>query len=140
MRKDFDPDLIKSWRLLWLSSIQEVASYELQRATWLNPNHGNPHWSFVEIVESYFEQFDLRHGYGYALEHGIVSQPEVAAVSAFHAALSEYDAPGDNDYDHEAILADPKWRAVVEEAIKAEKALLELSFNSSAYLRVFKDA
>lgn len=140
MHRDVDPDLLKSWRLLWLSSIQEVANYELQRATWLNPNHGNPHWSFVELVQSYFEQFDLRNGYGYALRSGIVSESEATAVGAFHAALANYKAPGGSDHDHGAILADPRWRAVVDEAIKAERELLELSFNSSKYLRAFKDA
>lgn len=44
-----------NWRSNWLSSIQELADLEMQRATWLNPHNGNPHYSFVEYIEVYFD-------------------------------------------------------------------------------------
>jgi hypothetical protein len=122
---------IAEWRLLWLKSIEVLGSLELQRATWLNPINANPHWSFVEFCECYFEQFGLRDGYTYALENGIVSEAEADAVREFHQALDRYQAPKGNDYDHAAILQDPKWRAVTELAARAANEVLSLSFNSS---------
>jgi hypothetical protein len=130
MTSGADDRPIDQWRILWLDSLWQLGSLELQRATWLNSENGNPHWSFVEFCESYFEQFDLRNGYAYAIRNGIVSKAEAEAVREFHEALARYQAPGGDDFAHVAILEDPKWHAVVELAASAAERVLGLSFNA----------
>lgn len=132
------PELIVRLRLLWLASIEEVANLELQRVSWLNPTNTNPHWSYIEVVECYFEQFDLRNGYGYAVENGIVSSSEAAVADTFHALFSAYEPPQGGSYNDAAILADPKWHAVSAAANMAWENILLLSFNNSGYLRAFR--
>jgi len=132
--------LIPELRSLWLGSISEIADIHLQWASWRNPENKNPHWSYVEIVESYFEQIGLREGYGYAVENRIVSAGEALAAKAFHELLSAYQPPNGDQFDHRAILEDPNWLAVSNAAEKAFEALLRLSFNSPTYLGAFDEA
>jgi hypothetical protein len=133
-------ELISKWRALWLASIDEIACGELQRATWLSPLHGNPHWTFVMFRDEYFGQFGLRDGYEYAIQNHIVSEQEAAAVQPFHRLLDDYEPPNGNRYDHAAILADPNWEAVIAVARDAHNKLLALSFNNPTYLGSFKNA
>jgi hypothetical protein len=116
-----------TWRTNWLSSIQELADLDMQRATWLNPHGKNPHFSFVEYVTCYFD--DLRFGEeegGYAarIADNLLSQEEAAAVSEFHTLFNNYKSPT-HDYDHCAILQDPEWLRVVA-AARAAQALLAI--------------
>jgi len=68
----------------------------------------------------------LGEHYTVAREQGLVNADEAAAVEPFHAILAAYEAPGNDDYDHQAILADPKWGEVVDAAKSAQAALLPL--------------
>jgi hypothetical protein len=121
-------DMRRLWREGWLGCIEEFGDYEMQRATWLNRAHRNPHYSFVEYMCCYFDDH-LSHGpaYSYApkITAGLVSAEEVEAVAEFHALAEAYKPPTD-DYDHDAILADPKWRDVVAAARTARDRLLPL--------------
>ena len=113
-----------TWRTNWLASIQEFADDKSQRRLWLDPTNTNPHFSFVEYMCSYFDDLNLSEsGYQSALEQGLITPDEVAAVSDFHATARAYESPTD-DYDHRAILADPKWAGVVASAKQAQAALL----------------
>jgi hypothetical protein len=125
-RMDESGDLRRNWRTNWLSSVQEFADDESQRRLWLDTTNTNPHFSFVEYLSSYFDDLDLSDvGYECALKQGLLSEAEVAAVSSFHKTAGAYNSPA-NDYDHEAILADPKWAEVVAAAKRAQAELLDL--------------
>jgi len=138
MAHQLSPEIIARLRLLWLASIDEVASLELQRVSWLNFTNTNPHWSYIELVECYFEQFELGKGYGFAVENGIVSASEAAAAATFHTMFVAYEPPQGDNYNHEAILADPKWHAVSSAAAEALENILLLSFNNPTYLGRFR--
>jgi hypothetical protein len=121
-----DSELRRNWRSRWLGSIQEFADDEVQQRTWLDTTNTNPHFSFVEYFCCYFDDLGLSDGgYRWALNKGLVSENEAKAVSDFHRAADSYDRPTD-DYDHKAILADPKWGEVVAGARHAQAALLPL--------------
>jgi hypothetical protein len=117
-----------TWRQVWLECIQEFSNYHTQRATWLNsgpPNpHYNPHFSFREFLASYFDvKGELRGGFGARVAEGDVTQEEAEAVAPFHALLDAYEPPNGDDQNHEAILSDMKWVAVVEAAMAARDRL-----------------
>lgn len=117
-------ELRRKWRTNWLSSIQEFGDDEAQRRLWLDLAKTNPHFSFVEYFCCYFDNLGLSDGgYDWAVNENLVSREEAAAVERFHQLADSYDSPTD-DYDHEAILADPKWAEVVEAAKRAQAALL----------------
>lgn len=120
-----DHDVRATWRVNWLSSIQELADLGMQRATWLNPHSGNRHYSFAEYVESYFSDLALSKdggGYPARIKEHLLSQDEAAAVSHFHAVFESYEPPTDW-FDHHAILEDPKWLGVVDAAQAAQARL-----------------
>ena len=104
----------ESWRAHWLGSIEEISDIAMQRATWLNPSNGNPHYSYVEYRCSYFDDLHLDEGYDTLIEEGFVTTAEAGAVSEFHALLSAHEPPTGDQYDHQAILADPNWLAVTQ--------------------------
>ena len=119
-------ELRRNWRTNWLSSIQELADDETQRRLWLDSTNTNPHFSFVECFCSYFDDLGLSdRGYKWAVMQGLLSEEEVAAVAGFHKIAHAYESPTD-DYDHQAILADPKWADVVAAAKQAQAELLRL--------------
>ncbi|WP_226698883.1 hypothetical protein [Qipengyuania gaetbuli] len=119
-------ELRRIWRTNWLSSIQELADYETQKRLWLDQENTNPHFSFVEYFCSYFNDLGLsERGYDWALNAGLLSSDEVAAIEEFHRIADAYDSPTDA-YDHKTILSDPKWFEVVLAAKKAQDALSQL--------------
>ncbi|MDT0510068.1 hypothetical protein [Novosphingobium sp. MMS21-SN21R] len=121
-----DQERRRNWRANWLSSIQEFADDETQRRSWLDHKNTNLHFSFVEYFSCYFDDLGLSDGdYDWALNRGMVSADEVEAVAAFHQAADTYDSPSD-EYNHKAILADPKWAEVVAAAKRAQSALSRL--------------
>jgi hypothetical protein len=115
----------RNWRTNWLSSIQEIADEETQRRLWLDKTNTNPHWSYVEYLCCYFDDLRLSDGYGWAVEEAFVSDEEVTAVADFHRVANAYSSPT-SDYDHQAILSDPKWAEVVAAAKQAQGELLGL--------------
>lgn len=126
-------ELRPNWRRNWLGSIQEFADLDNQRRLWLDPNVSNPHFTFVEYICCYFDGLAVFDGpvalggsYAVAREKGLVTAEEAATVEPFHAILDAYETPGKDDFDHQAILADPKWRETVAAAKSAQSALLPL--------------
>ena len=120
-----DTEFRASWRASWLSSIQELADMGMQRSTWLNPQSGNRHYSFVEYVESYFSDLALSKddgGYPRRIADNLLSQEEAAAVSHFHVLFDSYK-PRTDRFDHQDILEDPNWHRVVEAAQAAQARL-----------------
>ena len=122
-----DRETRRHWRLRWLSSIQEYADDHTQHRLWLDHTNLNPHWTFVELYSCYFDDLNLGDGGGYdwAIDDGLVSAQEARTLAAFHSAADTYNSPTD-DYDHPAILADPKWQAVVAKARWGQHMLLDL--------------
>lgn len=123
-----DNDARTGWRLSWLACIREFANLPEQRATWLNLENDNPHYSFVECFCSYFDDLSLKDADSYfkRMDDGWVDSEEVEAVAQLHEMLSAYTAPGEDDYDHAAVLNDPGWWAVTEEAARAVNGLTRL--------------
>jgi hypothetical protein len=119
-------ELRRNWRTNWLSSIQEFADDDIQRRLWLDATNTNPHFSFVEYFCCYFDDLGLSDsGYEWAVREGLLSESEVRAVARFHKIADAYDCPTD-DYDHQAILEDPKWTEVVAAAKEAQAQLFRL--------------
>ena len=123
------PKLRKAWRKNWWGSLEEMADVDMQRSTWLNPDNCNPHYSFVEYVECYFDGLvlnDSEGGYSAPIAEGLLTTEEARAVERFHQLLNVYEAPNDDDYDHNAILADERWLEVIAAAQSARLALSEI--------------
>lgn len=114
------------WRANWLRLIAQFADEASQRRLWLDPSNSNPHYTFVEYFCCYFDDLGLSTGgYKAALEAGLLSDVEAAAVAEFHKAADVYKSPTD-DFDHVAILADPRWTDVVTAARQACVGLLRV--------------
>ncbi len=113
------------WRRGWLESIAEFADLELQRRSWLGgDDYKSPYWSFVEWMCRYFDDYSLSDGYATFVTDGLVTLEEADVLREFHAAAYAYKAPGGDDYNHSAILADPEWLNVVSLADTARLSLL----------------
>ena len=120
-------EIRRTWRQNWLESIAEFADLELQRRSWFGGSEYNsPYWSFVEWMCRYFDDYSLSSGYAPFVSDGFVSQEEADAVRQFHAAADAYNAPGGDDYNHSAILADSAWLQVVSLANAARLTLLAI--------------
>jgi hypothetical protein len=117
-----NPELRRNWRKRWLKKLYEFSSPDLQLQAWIT---GSGWWrsSFVECRCGYFDDLALGHGYGDAVEEGLVSLAEVALVLEFHAKADSYQPPAGDEHDHRAILDDPAWQVVVAAAQAAWTAL-----------------
>ena len=113
-----------AWRLNWLRAISDAADVDMQRATWLNPENGNPHFSFTECVSCYFDDLRLGSGYNAAVNGGLVTEQEAVLASNFHTAFNRY-VEVNSDQSDESVLADPKWLVVVREAAMLKRKLLD---------------
>jgi len=111
------------WRERWLRSINELTSLELQRKSWLNKAHTNPHWSFIEFTCCYFDDLVIDDNYNYQLDKGWISNLEYELIKDWHIELDNYNAPNNDVYDNKSILNDPKWLEILEIGIKAKEEL-----------------
>lgn len=121
-----DKEIRRNWRQEWLGCVAEFSDFDTQKRMWLDVENTNPHWSFVEYMCSYFDDLGLQVvDYQGRIDAGFVTEEEVAAINEFHQIADGYQSPTD-DYDHRAILDDPKWHEVVKAAQKAKQQLLAL--------------
>jgi hypothetical protein len=140
MTQALDQEGIANWRSNWLRLIAHLSNIELQRERWLNPAaYPSPYWSFTEFFCMYFDDLGLGAGYEDLVASGNVTTAEATILKDLHAGLSAYDSPTGDDHDHAAILADPKWAAVVSLAAQAREQLQELPL-SEPDLRAIRDA
>ncbi len=102
------------WRERWLGCINELTSLDLQQKSWLDKTHTNPHWSFVEFMCSYFHDLGIDDHYKYPIDKGWLTNQEFEIIKDWHDALDKYDSPKNDDYDHSAILIDPKWLDILQ--------------------------
>jgi hypothetical protein len=107
-------------RVWWFSSIYDLSDTNLQHRTWLDPTNRNPHWSYVEFVCSYPDDDQLLHAH----QRGWLAADEFAIMRDLRRTLIAYAPPGNDHYDHVAILDDPGWHAVIEAAGQAKRKLL----------------
>lgn len=113
------------WRKRWLSSINELTSFDLQKKSWFDKTHSNPHWSFVEFMCSYFDDLAIDDNYKYQLDKGRVTKKEYELIEDWHIALDKYNSPKNDNFDNEAILNDPNWLNILEIGIKAKEELVK---------------
>ena len=111
------------WRERWLSCINELTSLDLQKISWLDKTHTNPHWSFVEFMCSYFDDLAIDDNYKFQLDKGWVTKVEFEIIKNWHIALDNYKSPKNDDYDNEAILNDPKWLEIFKIGVKMRNEL-----------------
>lgn len=122
----------RTWRANWLKALGYFASLRDQRQHWLRKGgEWNPHWTFVEIMCEYFDDLDLTHGYGQKVELGFVTETEAALVHEWHARVEAYEPPNADQYDHQAVLSDPRWVEVCGEAKRVCRSLLSVLSDAS---------
>ncbi len=102
------------WRERWLGCINELTSFDLQQKSWLAKTQTNPHWSFVEFMCSYFDDLGIDDYYKYPIDKGWLTNQEFEIIKDWHEALDKYESPKNDDYDHSAILNDPKWLEILK--------------------------
>ncbi len=124
------------WRKRWLYSINELTSFDLQKKSWLNRTHTNPHWSFVEFMCCYFDDLVIDDNYKYQFDKGWVTSEELEIIKAWHEALDKYDSPKNEDYNHEAILKDPKWLDILQIGVKSKHKLAEIVSESEKQILI----
>ncbi len=129
-----EDEIIGPSRISIFQTLAALGDLEFQRATWLDPEMQNPHFTYVEFTECFY---DLAAGDWRVLEKiapdapftwlfgaGRIDEAERDLLWGVHLALSADKQP--DGYDHEAILASPSWREVVRVASNAV-ALLKRS-------------
>ena len=116
----------KEWRESWLSCINQLTSFDLQKTSWLDRSHSNPHWSFVEFMCGYFDGLSLDDNYLIPLENGWVTTREFEIIKDWHKKLDEYHSPKNDDYDNEAVLNDPKWIEILQTGVSVRNKLAEI--------------
>jgi hypothetical protein len=121
MQKNKD-ELKRYWRMYWMHYLNSLADIKLQER-WLNKKITNPAWSYVEFVESYYDQ--VPDGYNSLIQNGYVSKIEYDCIKDFHKELNKYSPPNQSD-NPEDILKDPKWVELVKLCKRSLHALNEV--------------
>jgi hypothetical protein len=111
------------WREQWLSCINELTSLDLQKKSWLDKTHTNPHWSFVEFMSSYFDDLAIDDNYKSQLEKEWVTKEEFEIIENWHIALENYKSPKNDHYDNEAILNDNNWTEILQIGMETKNEL-----------------
>lgn len=128
------------WRQLWLESIYELTSIDLQRDRWLDKNNNNPHYTFIEFNACYFDDLLSDMEYQHYIEVGWVSSNEYEIIKEWHKELDDYQPPENDHYNHSAILQDLKWINIVEKGRQARIQLIEIvTEKEMSYLRDYPD-
>lgn len=113
----------KTWRERWLICINELTSLDLQKKSWLDKSNTNPHWSFVEFMCSYFDDLGIDNNYKYPIDSGWLTEHEFEIIKDWHVELNKYNSPQNDDYDHVAILTDPKWLTILQSGMTMKSNL-----------------
>ncbi len=113
------------WRQLWLQAIYELTSMEFQKKKWLDNENENPHYSFGEFMNSYFDDTLSDFDYSHYIGIDWISQQEYEMLKEWHSELHKYETPNNDDYDEKAILDDIKWIEIVKKGEQAREKLFE---------------
>jgi hypothetical protein len=128
-----DNEVVQRLRFNLLESLFELSSIHLQAACWTNPHHGNPHFTFVEFMESC--DCKTEESLANLLQCEVIREDEFQVLQPLASLLDGYHPPGEDWYNHEAVLKDPEWRKITDSADVALKALLSLSFNDPRWTK-----
>lgn len=113
------------WRNRWLSCINELTSFELQKESCLDETNSNPHWSFVEFMCSYFDDLGIDNNYEYQFKKEWISKKEFETIRKWHELLDKYNSPKNDDYNHKSIIDDKEWQLIIQEGQKTVSVLLK---------------
>jgi hypothetical protein len=123
-----EPDEVAArLRAMWFASVAEIADIDLQRRRWLDPTNTNPHWSYVEFCCTYPDSDQLTD----ARARGWLAARQFDILSDLLHTILNHSAPGGDDYDNAAVLADPAWLEVVARAQRAREELLSTVTNEA---------
>jgi hypothetical protein len=114
------------WRERWLGCINELTSLDLQKKSWLDRTHSNPHWSFVEFMCSYFDDLSIEKNYRYQLAKNWITKKEYEIIENWHIVLDKYNSPKNDDHNNEAILKDPKWLEILQIGVATKNDLIKI--------------
>jgi len=136
--------IIQRVRKNWLHSLLSLSDLQYQQERWLDPRIRNPHYTFIEFIESYG---DTVYDYKEAIDNGLCTEEEYTVLEEFDRLLSEYDTPHPDFYDHAEILADPKWIHITNiggEAMKRLRALIvdpeeQKIFDDKLYIKPLRE-
>ena len=118
--RDPDTEQARRW---WFTRVNELSDLDLQRRTWLDKKNTNPHWSYVEFIETYPKDDQL----GHALTEGWLAPDEFRILRGLGHVLSTHSPPGGDYYDSAAVLEDSAWLGVVAAAERAKQQLLAIT-------------
>ena len=113
------------WRSRWLVCINQLTSLDLQKKSWLDKTQTSTYWSFVEFMCSYFDDLGIDNNYQYILDKGWISEYEFNIINDWNQTLSKYNSPKNNDYNHTAILSDPKWLDILQNGLTMKNKLAQ---------------
>jgi hypothetical protein len=113
------------------NSLASLADIEFQKATWLDPEMQNPHFTYVEFVECFY---DACSGDWRVSDKNAPSAPFASIFAASRIDEAERDLLWDvhlalradvhpDDYDHPSILSSESWARVVGAAERAVQQL-----------------
>ena len=122
------------WREKWLDSINELTSLSLQKKSWLDRTHTNPHWTFIEFMCSYFDDLAIDDNYLNLLKNRWITKIEFEIIKEWHEALSQYRSPKDDDYDNDAVINDLKWLEILQKGMQAKVKLSEILSDSEKHI------
>lgn len=126
-----EDEIIGPPRTAIFHTLAALGDIEFQRATWLDPEMQNPHFTYVEFVECFY---DIGAGdwrvlqktapdapFSWLFGAGRINESERDLLWDVHLALSADKQP--DDYDHVSILSSPSWQEVVRVASNAVAVL-----------------
>jgi len=115
------------WRELWLDSINELTTFELQRKTWLGELKisESPHWSFTEFISCYFDDL-LYEDYPFFIDKNWITKYEYNILKEWHIELEQYQTPKKYTGKDKVVLNDKNWLRIIESGLKAKQQLAEI--------------
>lgn len=114
------------WRILWLDSINELTTLELQEKSWRRKIiiTDSPHWSYGEFICCYFDDL-LYYEYSHFIKTNWITQEEYDIIKNWHNKLTKYSPKNNNEHPN-AILKDKDWLEIVTLGEKTRLRLIEV--------------
>jgi len=126
----------KHIRLRLMDSISELSDFGEQESLWLDPDNENPHFSWIEYSECFFDCTGGYDGFGELVGTGILAASEAVCIQPLNDALVAYSPPNKEAYDNLAILQDEDWVRVVDISRRTKQELLKLLKDSNEIKRL----
>jgi len=116
------------WRELWLDSINELTTYDLQEKSWLDKIiiTKSAHWTYSEFMCCYFDDTLCDFNYSHYIENKWITSQEYDIIKVWHNKLTLYEPPNNDPHNHNRILKDKNWRNILTKGEEARIRLQEL--------------